>query len=208
MKILLFAGAVSMDGLAAGMACGIRSIRIPWLSQVIIAAASGLTLMLAMVVGSQVGGWLKAETAVRLGAVLLAGMSAFFFLQGCRDYLSSRNRNSREPLLSVNIRPLGVVIQILQAPESADRDASGEISWREAAWLGLALSLDSFGAGIGVALAGFPIVWTALWVFLLHFAAMNRGLVLGRRIGGKIRCSMPSFLTGGVFLFLSVIQIL
>ena len=46
------------------------------------------------------------------------------------------------------------MIQILRKPTVADFDKSGTISAGEALLLGIALSVDSFGAGIGASLLG------------------------------------------------------
>ena len=59
-------------------------------------------------------------------------------------------------VFTLELRKLGVVIQILRSPSKADMDNSGSISTQEAMWLGIALSLDAFGAGLGAALLGFP----------------------------------------------------
>ena len=55
-------------------------------------------------------------------------------------------------LFNWEIRSLGVVIHILKKPTRADFDRSGIITGLEALFLGVALSLDAFGAGIGAAM--------------------------------------------------------
>ncbi len=207
-KILLFAGAVSFDGFIAGMACGVRLIRIPLLSQIIIVLASGFAILVSMFFGKGVGTIIEASTAHVVGAVLLILIAAFFFLQGLREYLCARRRDCSEPLLSFQIRPLGVIIHIWQSPETADKDASGVISGKEAGLLGLALALDSFGAGVGIALGGFPIWLTVLSVCLISFFAMRGGLKAGSRVGKKSGRCATSLLTGTIFLLLAMTQFL
>lgn len=58
-------------------------------------------------------------------------------------------------LLNVEVQSLGLVIHILRKPTSADIDRSGTINGMEAVLLGIALSIDAFGAGIGAAILGF-----------------------------------------------------
>jgi putative sporulation protein YtaF len=58
-------------------------------------------------------------------------------------------------------------------------DQSGTISAGEAFFLGTALSLDAFGAGIGAALVGFPPLLTAI----LIAAASGFFLWSGTRVG-------------------------
>ena len=59
-----------------------------------------------------------------------------------------------EKVWKLEIASLGLVIQILRKPTVADFDKSGTISAGEALLLGIALSVDSFGAGIGASLLG------------------------------------------------------
>ena len=208
MKVLLFAGAVSLDGFIAGMACGVRKIRIPLLSQGIIVFASGMAILVSMIVGKSVGTLVGVEMAVGIGAALLALIAAFFLLQGLKEYWGTRHDHETEPLLSFQIRPLGVVVHVWQSPESADTDASGEISWKEAGVLGAALSLDSFGAGVGIALGGFPIWLTVGSVCLLNFAVIRWGLKMGNRVGDKAQRYKTSFVTSGIFFLLAITQFL
>ena len=62
-----------------------------------------------------------------------------------------------QALFQWEIARFGIIIQILKEPRRADLDRSGMISSKEALWLGLALSLDSCGAGIGMALMGYSL---------------------------------------------------
>lgn len=208
LQIVLFAGAVSLDGLMVGMAYGVRKIRVPLLSQVVIVVASGAAVLSAMLVGKLLGQMVDAAAAHRVGSLLLLLLGLFFLLQGLREYLCARRKNAAEPLLSFQVRPLGIVIHILEAPESADRNADSRISWREACVLGLALSLDSFGAGVGIALRGFSVGITVLSVLLINLLTMKLGLYFGKKAAIGTGCGQTSFLTGGLFLLLVLIQLL
>lgn len=64
-------------------------------------------------------------------------------------------------------------------------DNSGSISAQEAMWLGIALSLDAFGAGLGAALLGFPTLWTALIIALFSGAFLSLGMKVGLRFSGS-----------------------
>ena len=206
-KVLLFAGAVSLDGFLAGVACGVRMIRIPAVSELVVAAAAGASVLVSMLCGRALGRLFTGPAAGRLGVLLLFGMALFFLLQGFREHLCGKQQNRKEPLVAICIRPLGVMIQVLRSPETADQDASGEISWREALALALALSLDSFGAGIGIALNAFPVWLTVLSAAGMNLLAVKVGVQLGQHIGKKTDNGMTAFLSGGVFLLLAAVQL-
>jgi len=84
-----------------------------------------------------------------------------------------------------------LMLRIRRTPSLADVDRSGTISAAEAVLLGLALSLDSLGAGFGAALVGFPPAAAAAAIgaacALCMFAGAKLGLVLaGARWLGKL----------------------
>lgn len=87
--------------------------------------------------------------------------------------------DSKTTVFLLEIQKFGLVIQILKKPSAADMDDSGSISGYEAMWLGIALSLDAFGAGLGAALLGLPPLLTS--VMIAFFSGMF--LVVGLKAG-------------------------
>ncbi|RKP55592.1 sporulation membrane protein YtaF [Cohnella endophytica] len=195
-SLVLLSVAVSLDGFGVGITYGIRKIKIPISSIAIISACSGLIILLSMMVGVAISQWMPPKGASAVGAIILMGIGAAALLQFIRNGRreSSEGRPSREeyaaasehassrpeePVLKMELKVFGFIIQILRTPSAADRDRSGTISAGEAFFLGLALSLDAFGAGIGAALLGFPPPLTALLIAL----ASGLFLLSGTRVG-------------------------
>ena len=71
------------------------------------------------------------------------------------------------------------MIQILRKPTVADFDKSGTISAGEALLLGIALSVDSFGAGIGASLLGYAPAMMAILVAIMSSLFLFIGMKLG-----------------------------
>lgn len=69
---------------------------------------------------------------------------------------------------------------LLSRPEKADADASGTISIGEAVFLGFALALDAFGAGIAAAFLHYSIWWMPIIVASFTGVFLSSGLLLGR----------------------------
>lgn len=82
-------------------------------------------------------------------------------------------------LFSLEFRKWGLVIRILRSPSAADMDRSGSISATEAVWLGIALSVDAFGAGLGAAMLGFQPLSTALAITLFSGVFLIAGMKAG-----------------------------
>lgn len=194
-SIILLAFAVSLDGFGVGITYGIRKIKIPPSSVFIISCCSGLIILVSMLAGVAMSGWLSPRGASMIGAgiLIVIGLWALYrFLahrgsepetppneEALRQAATESAPPERIALLTLELRVFGIMIQILRTPSAADVDRSGTISAGEAFLLGAALSLDAFGAGIGAALVGFPPLLTAILI------AASSGLFLwmGTRVG-------------------------
>lgn len=202
--MLLFALAVSSDGFMVGIAYGVRKIRLPVMSLLLISVASATAVTVAMLLGKGLTCFFSPVVASRLGAITIMFIGLFFLVQSFRQKLGCMEGNGADPLLSIKVKPLGIIIQILKEPSSADFDSSGEIGIKEAFFLGLALAMDAFGAGIGIAMAGYNILFTALSVGMLKFILVSSGLMLGRIVINERWQYLSSVLTGLILLALGV----
>jgi len=190
-SLLLLAFAVSLDGFGVGMTYGVRKIKIPVTSVAIISICSGLIILLSMLVGVAMAQWIPPQGASALGAFILIGIGLWALIQfirgGGEEQVGSasgaetgtEDQAVGTPVLKLELKIFGFIIQILRTPSAADLDRSGTISAGEAFFLGAALSLDAFGAGIGAALVGFPPLLTAILI------AASSGLFLwsGTKVG-------------------------
>lgn len=204
----LFALAVSSDGFMVGMAYGVRKIRMPIISLLIICIASASAVTVAMLFGKGLTCFLSPGAASRLGAITVGAIGVFFLLQSFRQKLGAVESNGEDPILSLSVKPLGIIIQILKEPSSADFDRSGEIGLREAFFLGLALAMDAFGAGIGIAMAGYNILFTAISVGMLKFILVSSGLQLGKKVENERWQYLSSVLTGLILLVLGISELI
>lgn len=68
--------------------------------------------------------------------------------------ITNKTHIKNEELLKIAIKSLGITIQVLRDPSNCDIDKSGIIDVKESLLLGLALSVDAIGVGIGSAAFG------------------------------------------------------
>jgi putative sporulation protein YtaF len=225
LSLLLLALAVSLDGFGVGVTYGLRKIRIPWSSVLIIACCSGLVLLLSMKLGAWAAGYLSPAWAKGLGAFILISIGCWAMLQVLRqrddqdDSAEGSNLTLHvdpqvQPLrashtvMQIEIKRLGLVIQILKKPQLADLDGSGTITSGEAVWLGTALSLDAFGAGIGAGFIGFSPVWTALAVALSSGAFMLAGFRVGFKYADQSLVRKLTFLPGCLLIVMGLLKLM
>ncbi|PMC37073.1 sporulation membrane protein YtaF [Bacillus sp. UMB0899] len=164
MSLLLLAFAVSLDSFSVGFTYGMRKMRIPLKSIFIIACCSAGTMLGAMFLGEILTKIFPIYITEKLGGFILMLIGAWVLYQFFRPSKESGVEEEVEKtIINFEIKTFGIVINILRKPMTADIDKSGTITGVEAFLLGLALSLDAFGAGIGAALLGYsPIIMSVL----------------------------------------------
>ncbi|WP_020620604.1 MntP/YtaF family protein [Paenibacillus daejeonensis] len=235
-SLVMLACAVSLDGFGVGVTYGLRRIRIPLLSILIIACCSGFVIGVSMVAGQWLSNYLSPVAGQWIGAIILIGIGLFAIIQFVRragNETEERQENGQhktdEPgigssdgglsleeqqtlsptmVMIVELKRLGIVIHILRKPQAADMDRSGTISASEALLLGCALSLDAFGAGLGAALLGFSPLWTSLLIAVASGSFLLIGLRVGFRFATSNRMRALSLLPGLILVMMGILKLM
>ncbi len=210
LSMILFAFAVSLDGFGAGVAYGMRQIRIPLTSLLVICLASAVAISLSMFFGHFLGSFFSPVWAERIGSIILIAMGIWIIIQALQTQRSKTGKreladSASEQIMIISIKMLGIVIQVLKQPEKADMDDSGVINAREAVILGFALAMDALGAGFGAAMTGFTPILTPIVVGIFKFLLVSLGLYIGAsKINGKLG-QRVAFLPGLVLILLGIL---
>ncbi|MFC8687845.1 sporulation membrane protein YtaF [Brevibacillus porteri] len=200
LALLLVSLAISMDSVSVGLTYGLRNMRMPFLSLVVVSGCSFAVVYGVMLVGSSLTEWLTPEIGKYIGAAVLILMGLFTLWRliatrsGTEDQestaassgavVAAEKQEEQEPIVLLSqFRIFGVMIQILKDPSKADADRSGHIMGWEAVMLGLALSLDAFGAGISLTFLGYSPLLVALCIAVMSALLLAVGIALGRRAG-------------------------
>lgn len=239
-SLLLLAFALSLDGFGVGITYGLRKMKIPLLSVLIISLCSGVVIYVSMQVGVLLAKVVSPHVASEVGAVILVLMGCWSLFQMLMQkekeqdnrskahededliqlhaYAQSKDTgNSSDDLVgepvksavfSLELRRLGIVVQILRTPSSADMDDSGSISSMEAMLLGIALSLDAFGAGLGAALLGFNPVWTSLIIALFSGTFLLLGMKTGLKFAGNYWMQRAAVLPALLLIAMGIMKLL
>lgn len=217
-SVLLLALAVSLDSFGAGLNYGLRNIKIPIGSILIIALCSGGMILVSMLLGSLLAPVLPKEIATVTGGGILMIIGAWAFVQMWRQQRTGTKEESQvlmavqsvesRRLLHIELRSIGLVIEILRTPSRADVDRSGTISASEAALLGAALSLDAFGAGIGAAFIGLSPWLTAPVIALFSAGFLWFGIGTGKLCANQQWMKKLSFLPGLILIVLGLSKLL
>jgi putative sporulation protein YtaF len=203
-SLVLLAFAVSLDSFSVGFTYGMRKMKIPFKSIITIACCSAVTMAAAMGLGKTIALLLSPAIADRLGGIVLMLIGVWVLFQFFRPTSQAPEQNEEKLLVKVEIKSLGLVINILKKPMVADLDKSGTITGFEAFLLGLALSLDAFGAGIGAALLGFSPLVMALLVAVMSSLFVYTGIKSGAVFSKKRWVQKFSFLPGILLILIGI----
>jgi len=219
--ILILAVAISVDGFSVGITYGIRQIRIGNLPLLIIGLISTLAIYLTGSLGAKIASLISKELASKIGSLILIGVGSWLIYSVLIEYNhsggysdtsiaaadSETDINNEQLLLSLKVKPLGIVIRILKEPVKADFDNSGNISPVEALFLGLALALDALGAGLGAGLTGFPTLLVAMVIGIANLIFVGCGFFIGEKIG-DILPEHFEVLPGFIIILLGLVKLI
>lgn len=190
--IILLGFVLSIDSFGVGFTYGVRKILIPIRSLFTIMMITGTVLFVSMSIGHGISRFISPHFAQMLGGLLLIVLGFWTLYNFYKTNNEDKNETTSTTSLSqinkkqpakkiIQLKNLRIIIEILETPMKADVDQSGWISIREAAMLGTALSLDAFGAGIGAAFLGYPIVLTPIIIAIMSGTFVYLGVLAGAK---------------------------
>jgi putative sporulation protein YtaF len=208
-SLLLLAFALSLDSFSVGFTYGLRKMVLPLKSVLIIATCSAISLMIAVSIGHGLAKILSPNSTASLGGFILIALGAWVLYQFFRPEKEKDAELLEHEKLIINfeIRSLGIAINILKKPMTADFDRSGTITGIEAFMLGFALSIDAFGAGIGAAMLGFSPLYLALSVAVMSSLFLLLGIKSGAFFHRFNLVQKFTFLPGVLLIIIGILKL-
>ena len=107
------------------------------------------------------------------------------------------------------IKFLGITIQIIKDPISSDLDKSNLIDGKEAIFLGVALSLDSFAIGISSGILGIHSLLFPLLVSIFQLIFISLGNFVGRLLNSfnKVPEYIWSMISGILLIIIGFVKL-
>ncbi|SDK42637.1 sporulation membrane protein YtaF [Sediminibacillus albus] len=201
---LLLAFAVSLDSFMVGFTYGLRKLILQIRSIGLIAIISAAVFYLSMLIGNIIASFLAPSAAEVMGGAVLIVIGIWVIYQ---FFKTDKTQNEQPIVFTFEIKSLGIVIEILKKPMTADMDNSGRIAGIEAFLLGLALSVDSFGAGIGAAMLGFPPLLAALGIGFTTGLFLAIGMKSGYLFSYWRWLQRLTFIPGLILIFIGILKI-
>lgn len=204
--VLLLGFAVSIDAFAAGVAYGIKSIKMPAKSLAVIGVITALFTSTAITLAYYLGSFVNTAVAVTGGSLLLIAIGAWNIFQ---EYIAKKTalQKSLTETPSLKLRIGRIVISIMSDPETADIDCSRSISPAEAILLGLALGIDNLVATFAAALINpLPLYTPAVMAFIQMLLIAVGISAAARLFSDDLRKRVP-YVPGAILIILGIIRL-
>nr|WP_081580441.1 sporulation membrane protein YtaF [Gottschalkia acidurici] len=198
LSVFLFSLSANIDGLTVGLAYGIKDIEISYKSNILIAIITSIGTFVSMTIGLFARKFIPIEILSIIGCIIL-------ILIGLSIIISSL-KNKEERTKDIKNEDI-TYTEILKKPQKADKDNSGYIDTREAFTLGLALSLNNFGLGVGASATGINIYLTTIFTFILSILCIIIGVKIGRKYLSKSLRKYADLISGIVIIFLGLYEL-
>ena len=178
---LLLAISVSIDSLGIGITYGLRNTKIPFVSKIILFTISVIITGISLLIGNIIVQFLPINIAVLIGSVLLVLMGIFIIYQAF-NLNENKVYKKEKKVYQFFINFLGITIQIIRNPISSDLDKSKIIDYKEALYLGFALSIDSVCIGITSSIIGLSSFVFPFIIAIFQIAFLTFGKFLGEKL--------------------------
>ncbi|HHQ4318634.1 sporulation membrane protein YtaF [Clostridium perfringens] len=195
LSILLFVVAASLDILVVSLAYGLKDIKINFSSTLVIASISALGTFISMILGKILVDLIPVKLGDIIGGLVLLVLgfySIYSYFKEKKILTSHNSENNSSPTF------------ILENPEVADKDKSGNIDFKESLALSLALALNNFGLGIGASISGLNIAFTTISTFIISLIFISLGFYLSKTIKSKNISKNSNLIAGIIIIILSL----
>jgi len=157
----------NFDNIGVRIAYSIRGIRISIPINAWISVITFVISFFAVLSGGIISEFLSQQTSSVIAMLLLTGIGLWMIFE---PYFK-KNQAATEADPGNPNNPF----TILRNPEAADRDRSKTIDFKEASFLGVALSINNVGGGVSAGMIGLNSFWVGLLSAALSFLALWTG---------------------------------
>lgn len=196
---LVLGVAANLDNFGIGISYGIQKVRIPFLSNFFIALLSGVIAFLSVLTGQVLSQFVVVANFI--GALMIISIGIWVMIHKSTSVQALPVSVSFNKAYTIPLTPLGWVVQITKNPSSADLDANGFISAKEAIALGITLSFNCIATGFGAGLTGLPPLPVAISVSLFSMLTISVGYWTGWKTASN-RLERWSQAASGILLIL------
>ena len=195
LSVFLFSLSANIDSFTVGLAYGMKDIKVDYKSNILIASITSVGTFISMGLGLLTKSFISSEILSVTGCSVLILLGILMIIN---SFKNKKQNNQEEPSYT----------DILVKPHKADKDKSGYIDMKEAVTLGLALSMNNFGLGIGASATGIDIYLTTVFTFILSILCILGGVEFGKRCLSQKLSKYADLISGVIIIFLGLYELI
>ncbi len=158
----------NIDNVSVRIAYSIRGVKITAMKNLWISVITFIISSFAAFFGTFISKYFNKNITGILSMLLLAAIGLWIILE---PYIKKENNDEIERDRTGH----GKIYDILKKPETADVDNSKDIDFKEATFLGIALSINNIGGGFSAGMIGLNAFYTGFLSALISFLAIWSG---------------------------------
>ena len=194
---LLFAISANIDSFIVGMSYGIKKSNIDLLKSTVISLVTLTGTVIAILMGTQISQFLPASSTQAIGCALLMGLGLYYIIKSFFSYIREKIKKAE-----VKSNECGSGTQN-NVPAKASL-----LTMKEGLVLGLALSINNFGMGIGASITGLKLLPTAVMSLVVSVIFLYAGNLIGKTKVPHISDQSADFISGLILAALGIYELL
>lgn len=194
---LLFAISANIDSFIVGMSYGIKKSNIDLLKSTVISLVTLTGTVIAILMGTQISQFLPASSTQAIGCALLIGLGLYYIIKSFFSYIREKIKKAE-----VKSNECGSGTQN-NVPAKASL-----LTMKEGLFLGLALSINNFGMGIGASITGLKLLPTAVMSLVVSVIFLYAGNLIGKTKVPHISAQSADFISGLILAALGIYELL
>ena len=200
----------SIDSLGVGITYGLKKTKIRFPAFCALFLLSITITSISISIGNVITSFISPSVTSIIGSIILLGIGVFIIYQATiKKEKTKKDKLTKPREYNIFIKFLGITINIIKDPISSDIDSSNEIDFKEAIFLGIALSLDSISIGFGASSIGIGGFIFPLLISIFQIMFLSIGRILGSKINNvsNLPNNIWNIISGILLISIGIIKI-
>jgi len=198
---IFIALANNLDNIAVRIAYGIRGIKISTWKNLWISVITFLISSFAAFSGSFISKVLNKNVSSVISMILLVSIGLWIMLE---PIIKKEGKKADIPISESDNK----IYNILKNPEKADCDNSKDIDFKEATFLGVALSINNIGGGLSAGMIGLNPFLVGLFSAIISFLALWAGNYIAELFNKHNLGKKATIIAGVLLIIIGISQFL
>lgn len=201
LSVLFFALSSSSDNFIIGLSYGAKKIKINFINNLLVAFISCIGTVTAMLFGKLFIKLIAPQFTNMFGSLILILFGIFMLFN-----IYKKNSNNKKELKCEN-SSVHHYNEMIEHPETVDKDNSKTIEFKEAIILGIILCINNIGLGIGASISGLNIYLTSFSSLIFSIVFIKLGYYFGSIVISSKLASYSEIISAFVIILLGIYEL-